>query len=121
MVGCPRVTDRPILSRSDLRPHVPARRKNYGVPSRELRDPLLKDLPKYFESSGIHNRQPHCRPFYGIDIRAMTKKIRSQGVILGKILFPADAEWMKEYQNIGLVDPNERNLVAEDINACMFI
>ncbi|KAF9273468.1 hypothetical protein BGZ88_003788, partial [Linnemannia elongata] len=53
----------------------------------------------------------------------MTKKIRSQGVMLGKILFPtalvgptvvpADEAWMNEYQNVDWVDPNERNLVAE--------
>ncbi|KAF9565966.1 hypothetical protein EC968_003965, partial [Mortierella alpina] len=121
---------------------------NYGVPSRETMDPLLKDLPKYFESSEIHIaglivgqysqdfshylatsslgdwlKEYNVPAIYGIDTRAMTKKIRSQGVMLGKVLFPtalvgptvvpADAEWMKEYQNVDWVDPNERNLVAE--------
>ncbi|KAG0253856.1 hypothetical protein BG011_006118, partial [Mortierella polycephala] len=121
---------------------------NYGVPSRETMDPLLKDLPKYFESNEIHIaglivgqysqdfshflaasslgawlKEYNIPAIYGIDTRAMTKKIRSKGVMLGKILFPvavvgptvvpADAEWMGEYQNVDWVDPNDRNLVAE--------
>ncbi|KAF9089764.1 hypothetical protein BGX23_006456, partial [Mortierella sp. AD031] len=121
---------------------------NYGVPSRETMDPLLKDLPKHFESNEIHIaglivgqyshdyshflatsslgawlKEYNIPAIYGIDTRAMTKKIRSQGVMLGKILFPtalvgptvvpADEDWMKEYQNVDWVDPNERNLVAE--------
>ncbi|KAF9431575.1 hypothetical protein BGZ76_000134, partial [Entomortierella beljakovae] len=121
---------------------------NYGVPSRELMDPILKDLPKYFESNEIHIaglivgqysqdyshylatsslgawlKEYNIPAIYGIDTRAMTKKIRSQGVMLGKILFPttivgptvipADYEWMKDYQNVDWVDPNARNLVAE--------
>ncbi|KAF9321079.1 hypothetical protein BGZ91_004604, partial [Linnemannia elongata] len=121
---------------------------NYGVPSRETMDPLLKDLPKYFESNEIHIaglivgqysqdyshylatsslgawlKEYNIPAIYGIDTRAMTKKIRSQGVMLGKILFPtalvgptvvpADEAWMNEYQNVDWVDPNERNLVAE--------
>ncbi|KAF8928650.1 hypothetical protein BGZ58_009471 [Dissophora ornata] len=121
---------------------------NYGVPSRETMDPLLKDLPKYFESNEIHIaglivgqysqdfshhlatsslgawlKEYNIPAIYGIDTRAMTKKIRSQGVMLGKILFPtsivgptvipADTEWMGQYQNVEWVDPNARNLVAE--------
>jgi len=123
---------------------------NYGVPSRETMDPLLKDLPKYFESNEIHIaglivgqysqdlshylaasslgawlKEYNIPAIYGIDTRAMTKKIRSKGVMLGKILFPtslvgpsvipADAEWMTNYQNVDWVDPNARNLVAEGI------
>ncbi|KAF9993935.1 hypothetical protein BGZ80_007976, partial [Entomortierella chlamydospora] len=121
---------------------------NYGVPSRETMDPLLKDLPKYFESSEIHIaglivgqysqdfshylaasslgdwlKEYNVPAIYGIDTRAMTKKIRSQGSMLGKILFPtavvgptvapAEADWMAEYQNVDWVDPNARNLVVE--------
>ncbi|KAF9195090.1 hypothetical protein BGZ50_005155 [Haplosporangium sp. Z 11] len=121
---------------------------NYGVPSRETMDPLLKDLPKHFESNEIHIaglivgqysqdfshflaasslgawlKEYNIPAIYGIDTRAMTKKIRSKGVMLGKILFPtavvgptvvpADTEWMGEYQNVDWVDPNDRNLVAE--------
>ncbi|KAF8948128.1 hypothetical protein BGZ47_006386 [Haplosporangium gracile] len=121
---------------------------NYGVPSRETMDPLLKDLPKHFESNEIHIaglivgqysqdyshhlatsslgawlKEYNIPAIYGIDTRAMTKKIRSQGVMLGKVLFPttvvgptivpADEDWMNEYQNVDWIDPNERNLVAE--------
>ncbi|KAG0317412.1 hypothetical protein BGZ99_006318, partial [Dissophora globulifera] len=121
---------------------------NYGVPSRETMDSLLKDLPQHFESSEIHIaglivgqysqdfshylatsslgdwlREYNIPAIYGIDTRAMTKKIRSKGVMLGKILFPislvgptvipADTEWMSQCQNVGWIDPNARNLVAE--------
>ena len=134
---------------------------NYGVPSRTEMDELLKDLPKRFESNQIHVaglivgsyapdyshylaesslstwlKENDVPALYGIDTRAMTKKIRDQGVTLAKILFPkkstnalenaasalglststedADTErWMKDYENVDWVDPNERNLVAE--------
>ncbi|KAF9970688.1 hypothetical protein BGZ73_006562 [Actinomortierella ambigua] len=124
---------------------------NYGVPSREAMDELLKDIPKYFESNQIHIaglivgqyakdyshylatssladwlKDNNIPAIYGIDTRAMTKKIRSKGVMLGKILFPtsvvgpskvsaspSDPAWMADYQNVEWVDPNARNLVAE--------
>ena len=41
----------------------------------------------------------------GIDTRALTKKLREKGVMLGKIVF--------ESQEKGFEDPNERNLAAE--------
>ncbi|OAD07237.1 hypothetical protein MUCCIDRAFT_152256 [Mucor lusitanicus CBS 277.49] len=135
---------------------------NYGVPSRTEMDELLKDLPKRFESNQIHIaglivgsyspdyshylaesslstwlKENDVPALYGIDTRAMTKKIRDQGVTLAKILFPKkssglenaasalglsntqdepvseDERWMKSYENVDWVDPNERNLVAE--------
>ncbi|GAA5810447.1 dihydroorotate dehydrogenase [Mucor flavus] len=135
---------------------------NYGVPSRTEMDELVKDLPKRFESNEIHiaglivgsyaNDYSHylaesslstwlkendVPALYGIDTRAMTKKIRDQGVTLAKILFPKKSSnaldnaasalglssatkedanqerWMQEYENVEWVDPNERNLVAE--------
>ncbi|KAG0267870.1 hypothetical protein DFQ27_008050 [Actinomortierella ambigua] len=124
---------------------------NYGVPSREAMDELLKDIPKYFESNEIHIaglivgqyakdyshylatssladwlKENNIPAIYGIDTRAMTKKIRSKGVMLGKILFPtsvvgpskvsaspSDPAWLADYQNVDWVDPNDRNLVAE--------
>ncbi|KAI9303382.1 hypothetical protein BJ944DRAFT_268502 [Cunninghamella echinulata] len=137
---------------------------NYGVPSREDMDELLKDIPKYFESNEIHVaglivgnysqdyshylassslsawlKENDVPAVYGIDTRALTKKIRNGGVLLGKILFPkttlsvldsaasalglstasttADLpeseRWMKDYQDVAWVDPNERNLVAD--------
>jgi carbamoyl-phosphate synthase/aspartate carbamoyltransferase len=136
---------------------------NYGVPSRSEMDELLKDLPKRFESDQIHIaglivgsystdyshylaesslstwlKENDVPALYGIDTRAMTKKIRDQGVTLAKILFPKKSSnaldnaasalglacatpaeesnserWMKDYENVDWVDPNERNLVAE--------
>ncbi|CAH1761161.1 8334_t:CDS:10 [Entrophospora sp. SA101] len=139
---------------------------NYGVPSFEEMDQLLKDVPKYFESCEIHvaalivgqysEKYSHylansslsewlkdqdIPAIYGIDTRALTKKIRTQGVMLGKILFPKNVvgnaalgisvdgiqsngclsvdqtlstePWMTDYQDIHWTDPNERNLVAE--------
>ncbi|KAI9349354.1 hypothetical protein BD770DRAFT_446122 [Pilaira anomala] len=134
---------------------------NYGVPSRTEMDELLNDLPKRFESNQIHvaglivgnyaNDYSHylaasslstwlkendVPALYGIDTRAMTKKIRNQGVTLAKILFPKKSSsldsaasalgltapqqtyssterWMHEYEDVDWVDPNERNLVAE--------
>jgi len=98
---------------------------NYGVPDDFKEDSLLK----HFESDNIHakgviisdytdehNHWNSCRSFgtwlnqhkipglYGIDTRALTKKLREQGVMLGKII-------IDEY--IGFDDPNTRNLAAE--------
>ncbi|ORX76323.1 carbamoyl-phosphate synth [Anaeromyces robustus] len=92
---------------------------NYGVPSREEVEKELNNLPKYFESSRIHVAgliigqysldyshylakssladwliENDVPALYGIDTRALTKKIRKQD----------DVEWH---------DPNTRNLVAE--------
>ncbi|KAK9694908.1 Carbamoyl-phosphate synthase, partial [Basidiobolus ranarum] len=129
---------------------------NYGVPSREVVEEHLNNLPKYFESNQIHVaglivgqyteeyshflaasslgdwlKENDVPAIYGIDTRALTKKIRQQGVLLGKMLFPKsvverdaalgiqvpagelEEPWMKDYQNVDWVDPNDRNLVAE--------
>lgn len=105
---------------------------NYGVPPRDAID--IHNLPKYFESSQIHVsavivgqyshdyshylasssladwlREQGVPAIYGVDTRALTKKIREQGVLLGKLVFPntltkSAIEWH---------DPNTRNLVAE--------
>ncbi|KAJ2709165.1 Carbamoyl-phosphate synthase, partial [Coemansia spiralis] len=124
---------------------------NYGVPSREEPDPLLESLPAYFESRQIHVaglvvgqasaefshhlassslgdwlRREGVPALYGVDTRAITKRIREEGVMLGKILLPASvtgrgaqvvdddtAALLPEYQNVAWVDPNAGNLVAE--------
>ncbi|OBZ84544.1 Protein pyrABCN [Choanephora cucurbitarum] len=133
---------------------------NYGAPSRDDMDELLKDIPKYYESNEIHVaglivgnyatdyshylassslsawlKENNVPALYGIDTRAMTKKIRIQGALLAKILFPqsnmghtVDAaasalglsshksssdSWLSNYQDVEWVDPNKRNLVAE--------
>ncbi|CAK3926023.1 probable multifunctional pyrimidine synthesis CAD (includes carbamoyl-phophate synthetase, aspartate [Lecanosticta acicola] len=85
---------------------------NYGVPSREERDALLQDLPAYFEASEIHIAglvvASYCGEDYshylaksslgqwlkeqnvpaicGVDTRALTKKIREKGSMLGRLL-----------------------------------
>jgi len=100
---------------------------NYGVPGEET----LETIPRFFESDHIqveglivadysacyshwnakqsladwlqaHNIPGLCR----IDTRELTKKLREQGTMLGKIVFKAD-------DAIAFDDPNQRNLVAE--------
>ncbi|CAG8518924.1 15113_t:CDS:10 [Funneliformis mosseae] len=125
---------------------------NYGVPSRDVVDDF--SLKKYFESDDIHIigliigqysqefshylaksslsdwlKENNIPALYGIDTRALTKKIRTKGVLLGKILFTKNVvgdviissplnevdkqPWMIDYQDVPWVDPNDRNLVAE--------
>ncbi len=98
---------------------------NYGVPGKEIVDSLLKN----FESDKIqitgliisdysdnHNhwaaekslsdwlKEEGIPALYGVDTRALTKKLREQGVMLGKIEISG---------KINFEDPNERNLVDE--------
>jgi len=106
---------------------------NYGIPSEAERDDL--GLPAHFESehvqvaavivanyTGAHSHyqarsslgqwlQKHNVPaLYGIDTRALTKKIRDQGSMLGKVVFdPSPAAAAAQ----PFSDPNARNLVAE--------
>lgn len=44
----------------------------------------------------------------GIDTRALTKKIREKGTMLGRIVFNLPIDY-----NYKISDPNKRNLVAE--------
>lgn len=125
---------------------------NYGVPSRETMDELLGDLPAHFESSQIHVagvvaasycgedfshflatsslgtwlKEQGVPAMYGVDTRALTKKIREKGSMLGKMklqikgaetngvangaVFNASSEQFAEVQ---WVNPNQKNLVAE--------
>lgn len=85
---------------------------NYGVPSREDRDAILQDLPAHFEASEIHIaglivasysgedyshylaksslgtwlKEQNVPAVYGVDTRALTKRIREQGSMLGRLL-----------------------------------
>ncbi|KAH8764396.1 hypothetical protein F5883DRAFT_645917 [Diaporthe sp. PMI_573] len=85
---------------------------NYGVPSRETMDELLRDLPAYFESSQIHIaglvtasysgedyshylatsslgtwlKEQGIPAMHGVDTRALTKHIREKGSMLGRML-----------------------------------
>jgi len=99
---------------------------NYGVPS-SISD--TNGLLRYFESNHIHisaliisdysenyhhwNAQKNLGTWleehnipaiYDIDTRALTKKLRENGVMLGKVLV---------HEDIAFDDPNKKNLVAE--------
>ncbi|KAK0637320.1 hypothetical protein B0T17DRAFT_613923 [Bombardia bombarda] len=132
---------------------------NYGVPSRETVDELLGDLPAYFESSQIHIaglvtasyagedfshflatsslgtwlKEQGIPAMYGVDTRALTKRIREKGVMLGRMLMQRKSltngttsgnvdgntalsipeNWRPHFDTIDWVNPNEKNLVAE--------
>jgi len=99
---------------------------NYGVPGYEKEDNLLK----YFESDRIQVQgliisdysfnyshwnakkslsnwmEEYSIPgIFGIDTRALTKKLREKGTMLGKIVYGKE--------NMPFEDPNKRNLAAE--------
>ena len=124
---------------------------NYGVPSRQEVEMALNNLPRYFESNQIHiaalivgryDQEDYSHylaksslskwlveygvpALYGLDTRALTKKIREQGVMLGKVLFPKTLfsfeqainlpmdQFYSKCEDVEWVDPNNRNLVAE--------
>ena len=99
---------------------------NYGTPKYDIENQLLK----YYESDKIHIsglivsdysfkfshwnadgsladwlKKSEVPGIYGIDTRALTKKLREKGTMLGKIVYAGnDVEWY---------DPNRDNLVAE--------
>jgi len=106
---------------------------NYGVPSEELNE---YGFSKNFESEAIHVRgiivtqvsddyshhkavsslqrwmEHHSIPgITGIDTRALTKKLREHGVMLGRIVQDDNAQVSSLATEIE--DPNEKNLVAE--------
>ncbi|OJJ45016.1 hypothetical protein ASPZODRAFT_667916 [Penicilliopsis zonata CBS 506.65] len=122
---------------------------NYGVPSRETMDELLQTLPKHFESTEIHIaalvvatysgedyshhlaqsslgtwlKEQGVPAMHGVDTRALTKRIREKGSMLGRMLLqkadlPQSAtidreNWKGSFQEVEWVDPNKKNLVAE--------
>jgi carbamoyl-phosphate synthase / aspartate carbamoyltransferase len=134
---------------------------NYGVPSRTIADEFLRDLPKYFESREIHiaglvtasysgedfshflaesslgkwMQENGVPGMYGVDTRALTKRIREEGSMLGRLLVQksegdtgmldghatpngeingvASKNWRSSFEDIPWVDPNVKNLVAE--------
>jgi len=104
---------------------------NYGVPPNEIDSDT--QLPKYFESSHIHPtallvsdycdepshwnssrtlsqwlKEQNVPALFGIDTRALTKKIRDRGSMLAKIVFPSQKDAEVEFD-----DPNKRHLVQE--------
>lgn len=121
---------------------------NYGVPARDKMDELLKTLPKHFESNHIHVaalvvatyagedfshflarsslgqwlKEQGVPAMHGVDTRALTKRIRQKGSMLGRMLLqepaaPADivdaATWKSHFEETEWVDPNTKNLVNE--------
>jgi len=99
---------------------------NYGVPSKLKAD----NLYKYFESYALHIsgliicdytasyshwnadkslgewlKEYKAPGIYGIDTRALTKILREQGTMLGKVVFNGE--------DIEFYDPNKDNLVAQ--------
>lgn len=107
---------------------------NYGVPSRNTMDEILGDLPAHFEANQIHVsglvvasysgedyshhlatsslgtwlKEQDIPAMYGVDTRALTKRIREEGSMLGKMVIEA------KNQNNGLVNGhNGQNEYAE--------
>lgn len=125
---------------------------NYGVPSREEAEASVASLLESpFESSRIHVaglvvayyshdfahylaksslgawlKEQGVPAIYGVDTRALTKRIRSSGSMLGKLLAArtpaptnglaapaaAGADWRAEFEDVPYADPNAQNLVA---------
>lgn len=127
---------------------------NYGVPSREKMDELLGDLPAHFESSQIHIaglvtasycgedfshflatsslgtwlKEQGVPAMYGVDTRALTKKLRETGSMLGKMRLETTSisngvngashslvarQSLDYFEPVDWVNPNEQNLVAQ--------
>ena len=100
---------------------------NYGIPGNEKENGLFKNFEsekiqisalivseyekKYFHWSAIKSISDWLKEYKipaicDIDTRALTKKLRSQGTMLGKII-------VNKKTDPGFDDPNNRNLVAE--------
>lgn len=109
---------------------------NYGVPDESLCDEI--GLPKFFESKEIHitglivseyawehshwNAQKSLGEWlgeynipgiYGVDTRALTKKLREMGSLLGRIEVNPKSPPPTSIPEGFFMNPNERNLVAE--------
>lgn len=104
---------------------------NYGVPSREEQDPLLKDLPAHFEAAEIHIsglvvssyageeyshylaksslgawlKEQNVPAVCGVDTRALTKRIREQGSMLGRLLMQTGSEHVPDGMPTGAMTP----------------
>jgi len=123
---------------------------NYGVPSRETMDELIKDIPAHFESSEIHIaglvvasyagedyshylaasslgswlKEEGVPAMYGVDTRALTKRIRNEGSMLGRMLLQKKGltngvssrlseDWRSGFEVVEWSNPNATNLVAD--------
>ena len=126
---------------------------NYGVPSRETMDEIVSGIPAHFEATRIHVsglvaasysgedyshylatsslgtwlKEQGVPAMYGVDTRALTKRIRERGSMLGKMVFEVkqskgmvnghnaheDPTYQPTFESIDWFDPNTRNLVAD--------
>lgn len=119
---------------------------NYGVPDHELKDDIVEQLPKYFESNRIHIaglvvahyteeyshylaksslgqwlQREGIPAIYGVDTRALTKKLRTEGSTLGRLAIQKKSvqhndavgqlDWKPFFDVPEWVDPNVKNLV----------
>ena len=125
MIGYPESLTDPSYKGQILVPTFPMI-GNYGVPDEELENGISRN----FESEKIHCtalvisdysekfshwnsekslgtwlKQQGVPGLYGIDTRALTKKLRERGAMLGKIVF--------EGEDVPFHDPNKENLVAQ--------
>lgn len=105
---------------------------NYGVPSREDRDAVLGDLPAHFEAAEIHIaglvvasyagedyshhlaksslgtwlKEQNVPAICGVDTRALTKRIRDNGSMLGRLLMQTGTEQVPDGLPTGAITPN---------------
>lgn len=126
---------------------------NYGVPSRDTMDGILGHLPAHFEAAQIHVsglvvasyagedyshylatsslgtwlKEQNVPAMHGVDTRALTKRIREKGSMLGKMVVEAKKDnamvngytghesrtSQALYEEIEWFDPNTKNLVAD--------
>jgi carbamoyl-phosphate synthase/aspartate carbamoyltransferase len=134
---------------------------NYGVPSRLEMDVALGDMPAYFEAKEIHVaglvvasysgddfshflavsslgtwlKEQGIPAMHGVDTRALTKRIRQEGNMLGRLLVERKAKtngvvdhqttlngvqepfippgWRDTTKTVDWLNPNIRNLVAD--------
>ena len=117
---------------------------NYGVPSREVKDAVLQDLPAYFEASEIHIaglvvasycgedyshylaksslgswlREQNVPAICGVDTRALTKRIRKKGSMLGRLVMQTGTQHMTNGNLVpsGTVTPNGVDTPAKTPN-----
>ena len=140
---------------------------NYGVPSRIETDGSITDMPAYFESKHIHVaglvvasysgedfshflaisslgtwlKEQGIPAMHGADTRALTKRIREEGSMLGRLLIEnkfksngvvgieakpngiqhdlLPADWRHRTKLVDWFNPNVRNLVADGENKIM--
>lgn len=100
---------------------------NYGIPDEKRENNLYKNFEsekiqasalivseyeeKYYHWNAVRSlddwlKDQKIPAIYGIDTRSLTKKLRSQGTMLGKII-------IDNKNDPGFEDPNKRNLVSE--------